>query len=51
MYINKTHCTNNGKITVKTTMRNYKHDQCLTSITKASDPRWSWTFTSTISVL
>ena len=51
MYVNKTHCTSNDKIIVKTTVRNCKHGQCLTGITKSSDPRQSWTFTSTISVL
>jgi len=51
MYSSKTHCTDNDKITVKTSVRNYKHDQCLTGITKPCDPRLSWTFTSMISVL
>jgi len=45
MYINKTHCTNSNKITVKTTMKNYKHNQCSTGIMKPSDRRRLWTFT------
>jgi len=51
MYINKTHYASNDKMTMKTTMRNCKHDQCLTGITKPSNPRRSWTFTRMISVL